>query len=213
MNNPEIPQLSEYEQLQNNRRQAALAVVKKYKVSSRGFNALQRDAESAKAQSKPRFRGWMVQTYALAVELWNEEASTGDHKERVRYVFNRQPKPKPEPKPTIPRPEMPIPALPLGKVSEILSPASSSEIFSARRKAQIERELSGEIDIAPPATKVLPKVEQFKEVPLGFTHDDIVVTERTPGVFGQVFQHPFNHSPKVFREDRQPRPSHKFKKA
>ncbi len=110
-------------------------------------------------------------------------------------------------------PENPLPALPLSKASETLSLPSSQDIFSARRKAQIERELDGEVDLSTGVPKVLPKVEQFKDVPLNFTHDDIVVIERTQGVFAQVYQHPFNHSPRVFREDKQPRTSHKLKKA
>lgn len=200
MTNPEKFQPN----LEDNKRQAALTLVQQYHSSGRGLDALKRDAAQALKSNTLRFRGWMVETYQRAVELWDEaEISKITSGPNFLPLVHHPEKPKPKTKPTFPQPREPLPATPLGKISTKPAP-KSEDIFAARRRKAIEKELSGELDLG--GRENFP-VEVF------FTDtSEIVVTERTPGVFGQYYQHPLNRSPKVFREDKAPRVSRKFKK-
>ncbi len=220
MANPEDPQFTELEQ---NKRQAAMALAQRYQSSSRGFSRLQDDADKATKCGQVRFLGWMVGTYHLAVELW-DEALVADKIGAARVaIVDRRPRPKPKPKPTIPRPENPLPAIPMAKVPEKplklkreprMAETSKERIerelrgdgFPTERSDQIHRELTGEVDLEP------KKAEVFKMEPFFTDRDEIVVIERTPGVFGQYYQHPFDHSPRIFTDDKQPRASKKTKK-
>ena len=193
-------------QLEQNQRQAALALAQLYQGTSRGLARLEQDYQEAQKSGKPRFHGWMVATYQRAILLWDEALSIPKIGASQDLVIDRRPRPKPqEPKPTIPRVDKPIEALPIAKAQA--SPARpKAEIFNERRKKVITRELSGEVDLDGKEPEVF-KTEAF------FTsRDEIVVTEKTPGVFGQYFQHPFDRSPKVYTDDKQPRTSPKFKK-
>lgn len=202
MTNPEN-QLSELEQ---NKRQAALVVAQQYQASHRGLEVLKRDAQRAKAEGNRRFRGWLVETYFLAIELWQESLATPKIGPSQDLVLDRRPRPKPtEPKPTVPRPEKPIKALPISQAQA--TPAKpKAEIFNSNRKAAISRELSGEVNFNGKASEEFPIELFFSD------RSEIIITDRTPGVFGQYYQHPFDQSPRVFREDKQPRTSQKFKK-
>lgn len=200
----ENPELSELEQ---NKRQAALVVAQQYQSSHRGLEALKRDAQKAKDKGNRRYRGWLVETYFLAIELWDESLATPKIGASQDLVIDRRPRPKPaEPKPTIPIPDKPVRALPIAKAAQTKPPKPQDDIFSERRKAKIARQLSGEVDLDSKASEEFP-IELF------FTdRSEIAITDRTPGVFGQYYHHPLDRSPRMFREDKQPRTSQKFKK-
>lgn len=204
MTTPENPTNSELEQ---NKRQAALALAQQYQiVGHRGLDRLKHDARLAQNFNQPRYRGWLVETYIRAVELWGEALAVDRIGAGRDLTLDRRPAPQPKPKPTISGIDKPIRALPISKAAETKSSRPKTDIFSDKRKAAIDRELSGEVDLES------RKPEEFP-IELFFTdRSEIVVTERTPGVFGQYYQHPFDRSPRVFRDDKQPRVSRKFKK-
>ncbi len=203
MSNPEN-QLSELEQ---NKRQAAITVAHQYRSSHRGLEALKQDAQRAKEEGNRRFRGWMVETYFLAIELWKESLATPKIDPLRDFVIDRHPRPKPaEPKPTIPRIDKPVRALPISKATQTSPPRPQDEIFSERKKAKIARELSGEVDLDGNDPEEFPVELFFSD------RSEIVIVEKTPGVFGQYYQHPLDRSPRVFRDNKQPRVSQKFKK-
>ena len=204
----ENPELSELEQ---NKRQAALVVAQQYQFAHRalevrGLEALKRDAQRAKDEGNRRYRGWLVETYFLAIELWEESLQAPKIGSSRDLVIDRRPRPKPaEPKPTIPRPDKPIPALPIAKMQGE-AVRSEEEIFDDKRKRTIARQLSGEVDLDGKEPEEFP-IESF------FTNrSEIGITDRTPGVFGQYYKHPLDRSPRVFRDNKQPHTSQKFKK-
>ncbi len=199
----ENPELSELEQ---NKRQAALVVAQQYQSSHRGLEALRRDAQKAKDEGNRRYRGWLVETYFLAIELWEESKQAPKIGSSRDLVIDRRPRPRPaEPKPTMPRPDKSIPALPIAKMQGE-AVRSEEEIFGDKRKRTIARQLSGEVDLDGKDPEEFP-IELF------FTDtSEIDIVEKTPGVFGQYYQHPSDRSPRHFREDKQPRVSQKFKK-
>lgn len=203
MSNPELPINAE---LHANKRRAAITVAQQYQSSYRSLEVLRRDARRAKEEGNRRFRGWLVETYFLAIELWEEALAAPKIGASQDLIIDRRPRPKPvEPKPTIPRPDKPIEALPISKAHSTPS-KPKAEIFNDRRKQAIVRELSGVVDLDGKDPEEFP-VELF------FTdRSEIIVTDRAPGVFGQYYQHPFDRSPRVFRENKQPRTSQKFKK-
>ena len=204
----ENPELSELEQ---NKRQAALVVAQQYQFAHRalevrGLEALKRDAQRAKDEGNHRYRGWLVETYFLAIELWEESLQAPKIGSSRDLVIDLRPRPKPaEPKPTIPRPDKPIPALPIAKMQGE-AVRSEEEIFDDKRKGTIARQLSGEVDLDGKEPEEFP-IESF------FTNrSEIVITDRTPGVFGRYYKHPLDRSPRVFRDNKQPHTSQKFKK-
>lgn len=204
MSNPES--LTDAE-LYANKKRAAITVAQQYQSSYRGLEVLRRDARRAKEEGNRRFRGWLVETYFLAIELWEEALATPKIGSSQDLIIDRRPRPKPviEPKPTIPKPEKPIEALPISKAQATPS-KPKAEIFNDRRKQTIVRELSGVVDLDGRDPEEFP-VELF------FTdRSEIIVTDRTPGVFGQYYHHPFDRSPRTFRENKEPRVSRKHQK-
>lgn len=202
MTNPE-GQLSKLEQ---NKRQAALAVAQQYQSSHRRLEVLKHDAQKAKEEGNRRYRGWLVETYFLAIELWEEALAAPKIGALQDLVIDRRPRPKPvEPKPTIPRPDKPIRALPISKAAQARPIKPQAEIFSERKKAKIARQLSGEIDLDGKGPEEFPIELFFSDT------SEITVTDRTPGVFGQYYHHPSDKSPRIFTEDKTPRTSRKHK--